>query len=169
MHIAFSPNITQQWPRPKGKRPNRQNSTKFIIHRKTTTVCCYQLPLFTRQKWVDSTHFISFHFSGDKRKAMFCHLRSPGLHMLWAEPGHLPILILNGQNIAIPSFVPAPVVGGEFSCPRGAGASATIQQLRITHDAAMRNSHYLIQENWYIEQRNQIFYHWSFYVYLTLT
>ena len=126
-------------------------------------------PLFTRQKWVDSTHFISFHFSGDKRKAMFCQLWSLGWHMFWAQPGHLPILILNGQNIAIPSFVPAPVVGGEFSCPGGAAASATIHQLRITHDAAMRNSHYLIQENWYIEQRNQIFHHWSFYVCLTLT
>ena len=66
--------------------------------------------------------------------------------MFRAQPGHLPILILNGQNIAIPSFVPAPVVGGEFSCPGGAGASATIQQHRITHDAAMRTSHYLIQE-----------------------
>ena len=30
---------------------------------------------------------------------------------------------------------------------RGAGASATIQQHRITHDAAMRTPHYLIQEN----------------------
>ena len=67
--------------------------------------------------------------------------------MFGAQPGQLPILILNGQNIAIPSFVPAPVVGGEFSCPGGAGASATIQQHRITHDAAMRTPHYLIQEN----------------------
>ena len=66
--------------------------------------------------------------------------------MFWAQPGHLPILILIGQNIAIPSFEPALVVGGEFSCPGGAGASGTIQRRRITHDAAMRTPHYLIQE-----------------------
>ena len=75
--------------------------------------------------------------SGDKRKAMFCQLWSPRWHMFWAQPGHLPILILNGQNIAIPSFVPPPVVGGEFSCPGGAAASAIIHQQRITHDAAI--------------------------------
>ena len=67
--------------------------------------------------------------------------------MFGAQPGHLPILILNGQNIAIPSFVPTSEVGGKFSCPEGAGASATIQLHRITHDSAIRTTHYLIQEN----------------------
>ena len=78
--------------------------------------------------------------------------------MFGAQPGQLPILILNGQNIAIPSFVPAPVVGGEFSCPGGAGASATIQQHRITHDAAMRTPHYLIQENMAHRTKKLIFF-----------
>ena len=57
------------------------------------------------------------------------------------------------------------MVVGEFSCPGGAGASGTIQRRRITHDAAMRTPHYLIQKNM-AHRTKKLFYLLPILVYL---